>query len=60
MFDIVYGGGVLHHLDIEAVGKELSRILHPDGVAVFLEPIRETRVMDFIKKAVLFIIRRKP
>lgn len=59
MFDIVYGGGVLHHLNIEAVGKELSRILHPDGVAVFLEPIRETRVMDFIKKAVLFIIRRK-
>lgn len=59
MFNIVYGGGVLHHFDIEAVGKELSRILHPDGVAVFLEPIRETRTMDIIKKVVLFITRRK-
>lgn len=59
MFDIIYGGGVLHHLDIEAVGKELSRILQPDGVAVFLEPIRETRIMDIIKKVVLFVARRK-
>ena len=59
MFDIVYGGGVLHHLDMEATGKELSRLLQPDGVAVFLEPIIETRVMDIIKKIVLFIIRRK-
>jgi 2-polyprenyl-3-methyl-5-hydroxy-6-metoxy-1,4-benzoquinol methylase len=59
MFDIVYGGGVLHHLDIEAVGKELSKILHPDGVVVFLEPIRETKIMDIIKKVVLFITKRK-
>jgi SAM-dependent methyltransferase len=59
-FDIIFGGGILHHLDIEGVGKELNRILHIDGVAVFWEPIRETKIMDIIKKIVLFILNRKP
>lgn len=59
-FDIIFGGGILHHLDIESVGKELNRILHIDGAAVFWEPIRETRIMDIIKKIVLFILNRKP
>lgn len=60
MFDIVYGGGVLHHLDLELAGQELRRILHSDGVAVFYEPIRETKIIDIIKVVVLRIIRRKP
>lgn len=60
MFDIIYGGGILHHLDIETAGQELSRILHPDGVAIFYEPIRETKVMDIIKAIVLRFIRRNP
>lgn len=60
MFDIIYGGGILHHLDIEAAGKELSRILHPDGIAVFYEPIRETKIMDLIKAIVLRFMKRKP
>ena len=60
MFDVIYGGGILHHLDIAAVGEELSRILHPDGVAVFCEPIRETKIMDVIKKMVLYLLNKKP
>ncbi len=60
-FDIVYGGGILHHLDIEESGKEISRILHPDGIAVFFEPIRDTRIMDKIKAVVMFFLKkRKP
>ncbi len=58
-FDIIYGGGVLHHLDIEAAGQEISRILHPRGVAVFFEPIRETKIMDSIKAIVLRLLNRK-
>lgn len=59
-FDIIYGGGVLHHLNIDAAGKEICRILHPDGVAVFFEPIRDSRVMDVIKMIVLKLINKKP
>ena len=60
MFDIIYGGGILHHLDIESAGQELNRILKPSGVAVFREPIKETMIMDVIKKAALFLLRKKP
>ena len=60
LFDIIYGGGILHHLDVEAAGQELSRILHPNGVAVFYEPIRENKIMDTIKVIVLRVLRRKP
>lgn len=60
MFDIIYGGGILHHLDINVAGRELSRILDAGGVAVFYEPIRETRVMDIIKSVVLKLTGRRP
>lgn len=58
-YDIIYGGGILHHLDVEAAGKEVSRILHPGGVAVFFEPIRDTKIMDYVKAVVFFFLRRK-
>ena len=37
-FDYVVGLGALHHLNLELAGKEISRVLKPHGVAVFLEP----------------------
>jgi 2-polyprenyl-3-methyl-5-hydroxy-6-metoxy-1,4-benzoquinol methylase len=57
MFDVIYGSGILHHLELEAAGREISRILNPDGVAVFYEPIRENRIMEFIKAFVLRITK---
>lgn len=59
-FDVIYGGGILHHLDMAAAANELSRILRPDGIGVFVEPIRETYITDYIKALVLFVTRRKP
>ncbi len=60
MFDIIYGGGVLHHLDLDASGLELSRLLRPDGKAVFYEPVRENKIMDYVKSVVLRMTKRKP
>ena len=37
-FDGIWGNAVLHHLDIDRAGREIRRILRPDGVAVFCEP----------------------
>ncbi len=37
-FDAVWGNAILHHLDLPRAGRELFRILKPDGIAVFCEP----------------------
>jgi SAM-dependent methyltransferase len=38
-FDIVYGAGILHHLDYERALSEVARVLKPGGVIVFAEPL---------------------
>lgn len=52
-FDIVWGNAVLHHMDVELVGKELFRILKPGGIAVFKEP------MDFTLKTFVQYLAKK-
>jgi SAM-dependent methyltransferase len=37
-FDVVYGNGVLHHLDLSASLPEIRRVLRPHGVGFFIEP----------------------
>jgi len=39
LFDVVLGNGVLHHLEIPAFMASLGRLLKPDGVAQFAEPL---------------------
>jgi SAM-dependent methyltransferase len=38
-FDLVVGRGILHHLDLEKSLSEIGRVLRPDGLAVFIEPM---------------------
>ena len=38
-FDAVYGAGILHHLDLETAVSEIRRVLKPDGIATFFEPL---------------------
>jgi SAM-dependent methyltransferase len=38
-FDLVYGSGIVHHLDVEACAREVSRVLRPGGTALFWEPL---------------------
>ena len=38
-FDVVCGGAVLHHLDLNKALSEISRVLKPDGKAFFVEPL---------------------
>tara|TARA_B100000941_G_scaffold282580_1_gene251192 strand:- start:2707 stop:3450 length:744 start_codon:yes stop_codon:yes gene_type:complete len=38
-FDLVYGQGILHHLEISSCIFEISRILKPGGKFLFIEPL---------------------
>ena len=48
-FDAVWGNAVLHHLDPEAAGRELVRVLKPGGRAVFCEPWGGNPVLAFAR-----------
>jgi len=45
-FDVVYGHGVLHHLELHDAMREVSRILRPGGRAFFIEPLGYNPVID--------------
>lgn len=51
-FDIVVGMAILHHLShvnlMEAV-QETHRVLKKNGVAVFYEPVENSKIFDFIQ-----------
>ena len=38
-FDVIFGSGIIHHLDVPRAYSELSRVLAPGGSAVFVEPL---------------------
>ena len=38
-FDIIYGTGILHHLDLDKSYSSISEKLKPQGTAVFIEPL---------------------
>lgn len=38
-FDLVCGQGILHHLQLEKAMIEITRVLHPQGKAIFVEPL---------------------
>lgn len=38
-FDLVFGSGIIHHLDIGRAIGEIARVLRPGGRALFVEPL---------------------
>jgi ubiquinone/menaquinone biosynthesis C-methylase UbiE len=45
-FDLVFGRGIIHHLDLERSFKEISRVLRPGGAALFWEPLGDNVVFN--------------
>lgn len=50
--DIVFGMAILHHLDLSLASKEVFRVLKKDGRAIFLEPVRNSKLMWFIRNLI--------
>ena len=49
-FDLVYGTGILHHLDIKKSLKEIHRILKVNGNMIFVEPLGTNPFINFYRK----------
>ena len=49
-FDIVYGTGILHHLQIEKCLDEIYRLLKPGGSLVFIEPLGTNPLINLYRK----------
>ena len=49
-FDIIYGLGILHHLDFSKCLDEISRILKPDGSMIFVEPLGTNPLINLYRK----------
>ena len=49
-FDIVYGGNLFHHVDIEATIKQIIRHLKPNGVMVSWDPLAYNPLINIYRK----------
>lgn len=49
-FDVVFGGAILHHLDIEKSIEHIHRVLKPGGKIVFLEPLNMNPIYKIYRK----------
>lgn len=50
--DVVYGMAILHHLDLALASDEVFRVLKSGGRAIFLEPVRNSKLVKFIRNLI--------
>lgn len=50
--DVVFGMAILHHLDLKTSSAEVFRILKKGGRAIFMEPVRNSRFIKFIRNLI--------
>ncbi len=49
-FDVVYGSGILHHLNLKKSLSELNRVLRKGGVIIFVEPLATNPLINIYRK----------
>jgi SAM-dependent methyltransferase len=49
-FDLVFGIGVLHHLDLDRAAGEIARVLTDRGSALFLEPLGHNPFINAVRR----------
>jgi len=47
--DVVFGMAILHHVDLALVSREVRRVLTPGGRAIFQEPVRNSKMIRFVR-----------
>ncbi|MBC8147823.1 MAG: methyltransferase domain-containing protein [Bacteroidetes bacterium] len=62
-FDVIVGMAVIHHLTVEQEKRlypELLRLLKPGGLSIFLEPIQNSKVLDYVRTLVPIFQKHNP
>jgi ubiquinone/menaquinone biosynthesis C-methylase UbiE len=49
-FDVVLGGAILHHLNLEKALSTIRRVLKTDGDAIFIEPLGHNPAINFYRR----------
>ncbi len=49
-FDLIFGFGILHHLDLDVALRELARVVRPGGSCVFLEPMGHNPFLNLYRR----------
>lgn len=49
-FDVIFCGGVLHHLDIDKAFQELKRVLKPNGAIICGEPLAYNPIFQLYRR----------
>ena len=49
-FDLIFGSGILHHLNLKNAYAELLRVLATNGTAVFFEPLGHNPIINLYRK----------
>jgi SAM-dependent methyltransferase len=49
-FDLVFGSGILHHLDLPNAVAETRRVLRPGGRAIFWEPLGHNPAINLYRR----------
>jgi SAM-dependent methyltransferase len=52
MFDLIVGISVLHHIDLKKFSDIMTRILNKDGKAIFIEPLGENKIIEFVRNKI--------
>lgn len=50
--DVVFGMAILHHLDLQLSSDEIYRVLKKGGRAIFMEPVRNSKLVKFIRNLI--------
>lgn len=53
--DLIFGMAILHHLDLDLASSEVWRVLKNGGRGIFEEPLRNSKLVDRVRK--LFPVR---
>lgn len=49
-FDVIYGNGVLHHVNLDDAIPELARVMKPEGLGCFIEPLSYNPIIEVYRR----------